>query len=59
MVTRSSSARRLALRSLFSGKLTRETMSSLFATNQGTDQPAHPRRLVRAFVFRCFGKYDI
>ena len=24
-----------------------------YASNKGTDQPAHPRSLISAFVFRC------
>ena len=31
---------------------TRENLSSGFANNKGTDQPAHPRRLISAFVNR-------
>ena len=30
-----------------------------FANNKGTDQPAHPRRLISAFVIRFFGKFVI
>ena len=30
--------------------LTREHLSSGFANNTGTDQPAHPRSLISAFV---------
>ena len=30
--------------------LTRENQSSGFAINKGADQPAHPRRLISAFV---------
>ena len=29
-----------------------ENMSSRLANNKGTDQPAHPRRLLSAFVIR-------
>ena len=32
------------------GALTRENLSSGFANNKGTAQPAHPRSLIRAFV---------
>ena len=32
---------------------TRENLSSGFANNTGADQPAHPRRLIRAFLI-CF-----
>ena len=32
--------------------LTRENLSSVFANNKGADQPAHPRRLISAFVVR-------
>ena len=28
----------------------RENLSSMFANNKGADQPAHPRRLINAFV---------
>ena len=31
---------------------TRENLSSGFANNTGADQPAHPRRLVSAYVIR-------
>ena len=31
---------------------TRENMSSKFANNKDTDQPAHPHRLITAFVIR-------
>ena len=31
---------------------TRENLSSVFANNKGTDQPAHPRSLISAFVIR-------
>ena len=31
----------------------RENLSSVFANNKGADQPAHPRRLISAFVIRC------
>ena len=31
---------------------TRENLSSEFANNTGADQPAHPRRLISAFVIR-------
>ena len=30
-----------------------------FANNKGTDQPAHSRRLISAFVIRFFGKFVI
>ena len=30
----------------------RENLSLGFANNKGTDQPAHPRRLISAFVIR-------
>ena len=32
--------------------LTRENLSSGFATNTGADQPTHPRSLISAFVIR-------
>ena len=28
-----------------------------FANNKGADQPAHPRRLISAFVISFFGKF--
>ena len=31
---------------------TRESLTSLYASNKGTDQPAHPCSLVSAFVIR-------
>ena len=31
---------------------TRENLSSGFANSKGADQPAHPRRLISAFVIR-------
>ena len=30
-----------------------------FANNKGTDQTAHPRRLISAFIIRFFGKFVI
>ena len=30
----------------------RENLSSVFANSKGTDQPAHPRRLISTIVFR-------
>ena len=33
---------------------TRENLSSGFASNKGADQPAHPHRLIRAFVIGLF-----
>ena len=33
--------------------LTRENLSSVFANNKGTDQPAHPPSLISAFII-CF-----
>ena len=32
--------------------VTREDLSSGFANNKGADQPAHPLRLISAFVIR-------
>ena len=32
--------------------IARENLSSVFANNKDTDQPAHPCRLISAFVFR-------
>ena len=32
----------------------RENLSSGFVNNKGTGQPAHPRRLISAFVIRFF-----
>ena len=32
--------------------LTRENLFSVFANIEGLDQPAHPRRLIKAFVIR-------
>ena len=30
-----------------------KTLTLLFVINKGTDQPAHPCRLINAFVIRC------
>ena len=36
---------------------TRENRSSWSANNKGADQPAHPRRLISAYVIRFLGSF--
>ena len=46
-------------KAFINGPRRKKKLSSGFASNKGADQPGHPRRLISAFVIRCFEKYHM